>query len=254
MALIGAGTCGDDDDDDDEATAASASASPAVDLEGTAWALTAEAPLGVSLENVSVTARFEDGTLAGQSGCNQYTTSYEVDGPSLTVGADIAGTRMACPAETAVEEAYLERLPQVASYTIAGNILTLADDDGESILEYEATAGEGIVGSWTVTSYYAGDAVTSVLGGVELTAEFATGEVSGTTGCNTFNGPYETDGETIEIGPLAATRAACPTEELQQQEDDYLAALQLATTFTVSGGRLDLFRPGGAYTATLDGK
>jgi hypothetical protein len=42
----------------------------------------------------------------------------------------------------------------------------------------------------------------------------------------------------------------CPTEELTTQEHRYLEALQLATTFTVTGNRLDLFRPGGGYAVT----
>jgi heat shock protein HslJ len=77
--------------------------------------------------------------------------------------------------------------------------------------------------------------------------------VTGNAGCNSFSGPYNTNGGTTRIGPLISTRAACATGELQKQEDDYLAALQLATTFQVTGNRLDLFRPGGTYAATLEG-
>jgi putative lipoprotein len=76
--------------------------------------------------------------------------------------------------------------------------------------------------------------------------------VSGDTGCNRFSGSYTVDGQNITIGPLASTRAACPDEELQQQETDFLAALELATTFQVTGDRLDLFREGGTYAATLE--
>lgn len=46
-----------------------------------------------------------------------------------------------------------------------------------------------IQGQWTVTTYYASNAVTSGVGGVTMTAEFEDGTVSGNTGCNTFNGP-----------------------------------------------------------------
>ncbi len=191
--------------------------------------------------------------MSGESGCNTYTTSYEVDGTSLTIGSEIAGTRMACPpAETAVERAYLQRLPQVSAYRISSSTLTLLNDDDEALLEYDATiAAEAILGEWMVTSYLSGDAVTSVLGGVEMTTTFAALEVAGNTGCNRFTGPYEVDGDGVTIGPLASTKAACPTEELQQQETDYLAALGLATTFRVTGDRLDLLRPGDTIAATL---
>src|SRR5262245_53814240 len=86
-----------------------------VSLEGPTWALSAEPALGSQLDGIVVTARFKDGMLSGESGCNAYTTSYEVNGTSLTVGSEIAGTNKACPpAETTVERAYLERLPQVS--------------------------------------------------------------------------------------------------------------------------------------------
>jgi heat shock protein HslJ len=161
---------------------------------------------------------------------------------------------MACPdPQTAVEDEYLDRLPNVASYSIEGDTLTLSDADGGALLEYAATdMAATLIGDWTVTSYYTGDAVTSVVGNVELTTTFDDQSVSGNAGCNSFNGPYTVDGDAIEIGPLASTRAACPNDELQQQETDYLAALELATSFAVTGDRLDLFRPGGTFAATLE--
>jgi heat shock protein HslJ len=249
LALVAAG-CGDDDDAE---TGSSDQADGGPPLEGTTWELTADAPLGVALAGAGVTARFEDGKLSGRSGCNEYNGTYEVDGDALTIGPNIASTNMACPApQMAVEQAYLSRLPKVASFTIDGDTLTLADDGGETVLTYQATdPAEAIQGLWEVTSYYAGTAVTSVLGGATLTAEFdSDGTVSGNTGCNTFNAPYEIDGDTITIGPLATTLAACGTPELDQQQANYLAALELARTFEVAAGRLDLLRDGGTIAVT----
>ena len=223
-------------------------------MEGTTWTLTANSPLGAPLGDIAVTARFEAGKLTGESGCNRYNTTYEASGSSMTIGPNIASTLRACPPpRTAVERAYLERLPQTASYTIDGSTLTLADSAGAPLLEYEATdSAQGILGVWNATSYYTGDAVTSVVGGVTLTAEFDTSTISGNTGCNSFNGPYRVDGDSIEIGPLASTLAACPNEELSQQEQAYLAALELAKTFEITGNRLDLFRPGHTFAATFE--
>ena len=243
---------GCDTDGGDDATAASPNGTPNVPLEGPTWELSSEPALVSPLDGIVVTARFENGTMSGESGCNTYTTSYEVDGTSLTIGSEIAGTRRACPpAETAVERAYLERLPQVSAYRISGGTLTLLNGD-EALLRYDATiAAEAILGDWEVTSYFSGDAVISVLGGVDMTTTFAALDVTGNTGCNTFNGPYQVAGDEITIGPLASTRAACPTEELQQQETDFLAALGLATTFRVTGNRLDLLRPGDTIAVTF---
>jgi heat shock protein HslJ len=246
--LVAAG-CGDDDTEtgaSNEGAGSGGSGGSGPPLEGTAWQLTADAPLGVALAGVGVTAQFEDGKLTGNSGCNQYNGTYEVDGDALTIGSDIASTQIACPApQMAVERVYLTRLPKVASFEIDGDALTLSDEGGETLLTYEAIdAAAAIRSEWEVTGYYAGTAITSVLGGATLTAEFGDGTVSGNTGCNTFTGPYEIDGQNITIGPLTTTLAACATPELDQQQANYLNALALARTFEVTAGRLDLFRVG----------
>jgi heat shock protein HslJ len=261
-SLLAVACGGDDDDAEPSATgAALASSAPAttaadggISLEGTAWTLAADSPLGVPLGDAVVTAQFDSGTLNGESGCNTYTTPYQTSGDSLTIAPEIAVTAMACPEpQMAVEDEYLERLPRTATYTVDGSTLTLADDSGEPLLVYEATVGaDAILGAWNLTSYYTGDAVTSVSGDVTLTAEFTADGVSGNGGCNQFNGPFTVDGQSITIGPLASTRAACPDEALQQQETDYFAALEMATTFQVTGNRLDLFRPGDTYAATFE--
>jgi heat shock protein HslJ len=224
VVLLLAAACGDDDDT--VSSVASDGASRGTPLEGTTWVLSADAPLGVALEAIAVTAQFQDGRLSGHSGCNRYTASYTLDGDSLSIGPDIGGTSMACPpAQMAVEQAYLGRLPQATGFAIDGNTLTLTDDQDKTI--------------------------TSVVGGVTMTAKFEDGTVSGNTGCNSFNGPYEIDAQNITIGPLASTLAACPTPELSTQETNYLDALQLAQTFQVTGDQLDLFREGGTYAVSF---
>jgi heat shock protein HslJ len=247
-ALLAA--CGSSDDDVD-----ASAASDGPPLEGTNWILSDTTDLGASLEGVTVSARFEDGTVAGTGGCNNYTGPYEVDGEDLTIGPDIASTQMACgEPQTAVEQAYLAALPEVASFAIADDQLTLSNGDGDALLVYDASDGaEAIIGSWIVTSYYSGDAITSVVGDATLTADFADdGQLSGNAGCNNYSGPYELDGESISIGPLAVTKMACTSDELSKQEADYLAALDLATSFTVTGNRLDLLRDGGTIAATFE--
>jgi heat shock protein HslJ len=74
---------------------------------------------------------------------------------------------------------------------------------------------------------------------VEPTLEFGDDEaVSGLGGCNQFNGSAEIGEGTIDIGPIASTQMACPDEQLTQLETDYLAALEGAETWTVSGDEL----------------
>ena len=221
-------------------------------LEGTNWVLTSGVSLGVPLAGVTANLELRSGSASGSSGCNQYHAPYQLSGSKLTIGPQITTTQMACgPAQTAVERAYLDRIAKVASFSIKGDTLTLFDQGATALLAFTAsTGGTGLAGSWIATGYYTGTAVQSVAGGVEISADFTSTMVSGRTGCNSYGGPVAVSGDTIHIGPLASTLIACPTEELSTQEHQYLEALQLATTFKVTGNRLDLFRPGGGYAVT----
>lgn len=60
------------------------------------------------------------------------------------------------------------------------------------------------------------------------------GGVSGSGGCNQFNGPVEKWGATLTIGPLVSTRRAC-TPALMDQEDRFLAALEAVRTYRFDG-------------------
>ena len=52
------------------------------------------------------------------------------------------------------------------------------------------------------------------LGDVVASATFTNGTVSGTSGCNTYNGPYKVDGDKLTIGPnLVSTQMACGPAE-----------------------------------------
>ena len=66
------------------------------------------------------------------------------------------------------------------------------------------------------------------------------GELAGQGGCNRFFGRYKTEGETIEIGPIGATRMACP-EPVMAAEASFLAALEAARTWARDRTTLVLF-------------
>ena len=67
--------------------------------------------------------------------------------------------------------------------------------------------------------------------------------VVGETGCNSFTGPYEIDGNGISIGPVAVTRTACPDPVRSAMEEGYLAALDRAETYRIDEHVLTLFGP-----------
>lgn len=67
----------------------------------------------------------------------------------------------------------------------------------------------------------------------------ADGQLSGDGGCNRFSGGFQLDGEKLTIGPVAATRMACP-EPIQSFEFSYYEALQAAQSVQLQDDRLVL--------------
>jgi heat shock protein HslJ len=96
--------------------------------------------------------------------------------------------------------------------------------------------------SWKLESYAdnAGDTVDALTGSV-VTLDFQATQVSGSAGCNNFSGPYQTDGNKIEFGPLATTRKMCAQPlGIMEQEAAYLAALEAAAEYDLGGNRLEI--------------
>jgi heat shock protein HslJ len=236
-----------------------ASASPvaaaAAPLVGTNWVLRADASIGVRVGTVSATAQFgNDGRLNGDAACNSFTTTYSTTGHRMTIQSPAATTLVQCGRRAdRVATAYLAALGKVRTFSISGSTLTLRGRGNVSLV-YRAASAREIVGSWNVTSFYTGSAVASVQNGTTLTAEFTASQISGDSGCNNYTGPYQATGTTISIGPLASTLRACAQPGVDTQEQQYLAALQLAKGYRVTRDELELLRDGGTIAATFTRK
>jgi heat shock protein HslJ len=221
-------------------------------LEDTNWVLTSRSSFGTGLGSVTVTIQFAgDGTLSGNNGCNNYGSTYATRRNRMIIADRIfADQRLCAGREDVVGGKYLAALPKVRTFAISGTTLTLRGRGGVTLV-YRATGARDLVGKWEVTSFYTGNAVSSPVTGSTLTAEFTRRQISGSSGCNTYSGPYTATATTIEIGPLASTLRACADPATTQQEQEFLAALALATSYRVAGDRLDLLRDGGTIAATL---
>jgi len=87
--------------------------------------------------------------------------------------------------------------------------------------------------------------------GTTITAAFTEeGQVTGSSGCNTYNGSYEIDGDTIKFGLTATTMMACP-DPIMNQERDYLGALESAGTYEIANDELTLFDANGDPVAVF---
>lgn len=129
----------------DGATVLTFNASQPASLTGTTWTATSanngrEAVSSLVAET-TITAVFgEDGKLNGSAGCNNYMTSYALDGQNITIQPP-ATTRKLCPEPEGImeqETAFVNMLPQAATYMISGNALELRTADGALIASFTA--------------------------------------------------------------------------------------------------------------------
>jgi heat shock protein HslJ len=109
-----------------------------------------------------------------------------------------------------------------------------------------AAGGPELVG----TAWALGDLPGQVLTDVRPTIAFSgDGTVTGSGGCNDFNGTYTVDGSNLTFGPLASTKKACG-DAVNTLETAYLAALQATTAYEItSDSKLKL--TAGATTLTF---
>ncbi len=204
--------------------------------EGDSAALAGEWPL-VSVDGTPVptgvmaSADFgPDGALTGSGGCNQFSGTYTSDGASITVGP-LASTRKYCEDSSTIEGLYLDALQGASTWAIDGGTLII-EGTGTLVFGESTASADDLTGQTWILVSQAGEAVDPSLG---TSATFgADGRVTGGGGCNQYNASYSTDGDTIAIGPISATRMACPPH-VDAAESAYFSALENATGFAIDG-------------------
>ena len=91
----------------------------------------------------------------------------------------------------------------------------------------------------------------SPLQGTEVTSEFtASGNVSGTAGCNRYGGRFTSSGRSLRLSSLVSTQMACVTA-IMAQEAAFLKALSSTRSYAVEGATLTLRSAGGRALLTF---
>jgi len=124
------------------------------------------------------------------------------------------------------------------------------------------TAPEGVPApdladtSWRVTDYSQGNGIITNVWLTEVTIEFAgDGTVSGSGGCNEYQGawkadgaydefvegvPDANDGQVMTLTDLIWTEVACGDELIMEQEEEFIALLQRAGRWVIRYGNFNL--------------
>jgi heat shock protein HslJ len=109
-------------------------------------------------------------------------------------------------------------------------------------------AGDGLANTqWQMLSFGPLGAETPVQPGSTITLMFdGAGQVGGQSGCNSYGGGYQVQDGTLSFGQIAGTLMACADEQVMQQEEEYLLALQAAGRFEQTADSLTIWYDEGA--------
>ena len=216
-------------------------------LSGTSWNLTAingSAPAAGSRPTMT----FTDDKVSVSTGCNSLNTAYTLNGTAMTFSPNGAMTAMACADDLMKQEsAITAALAKVTKMSLSGDSLALQDASGASLFTLTkavAPATKPLEGTaWKLDSIRTGQTTSSVVTGSTVTMQISDGALTGKA-CNSFRGPISVDGDTVKVGALASTKMACPSEDESRQEQTVLDLLTKATSYQITGSRLEL-RDGG---------
>ena len=194
-----------------------------------------------------------DGRYSARADCNQANGSYTMEGQRLTLGP-AAATLAECGRDSHSTR-FLRLLGRVEGYRRDGERLELTLADGAGALALRAARKVALAdSSWVVRAVNTGKGgVVSVAIGTSLDASFAAdGKVSGSAGCNRYHAGYELEGDSLAIGPAAATRRICGAPAgIMEQESAFLAALGTVAKYEIRGERLQLRSAQGSLAVDL---
>lgn len=223
--------------------------------EGVIWKLD-ELNGNILLPNTNIVLNFDGNRLSGNDGCNSFGGSYTLKGNNLTIGEDLMSTMMACD-ESIMQQAgnFTNALMNTKKYKVVNDRLQLLDKEGKVMAVFSVQSQELAGTSWNVTSIYseANDAIVSNQDSEEAkqTISFDTeGKINGNAGCNTFMGTYNVKDGKLSFGETATTRMMC-AEETMKAESDFLAALNNAASYRITGNSLQILAENGNTLMTL---
>ncbi len=129
--------------------------------------------------------------------------------------------------------------------TTSYELRVINPDDSTSSQRLEITVVGGLTsGRWVLTSYSSPSTGSkTVLPGTQVTARFSPdGSLSGSGGCNTYNGRFTAYEQTLGVSNLTSSQAICSDPEgIMEQEATVLSLLQQARRVFISAGQLEVF-------------
>jgi heat shock protein HslJ len=204
-----------------------------------------------------ISLRFWDSRLSAQAGCNILGGDAALHGGVIDVDGGLSMTEMGCAQRLMRQDDWL------ADLLGNGPVATLNDDrltltSGDTVVEFlnEETVNPDrpLTGTeWTLETLggsAADSSAASVPSGVTSTLSIdEDGRVSIMPGCNSGGGDATIGEDVITFGPIALTRMACPTSEMETEnfvmqvvDGDVRYSVDANTLTLTKGGYMLVYR------------
>ncbi|WP_112243031.1 META domain-containing protein [Kribbella monticola] len=191
-----------------------------------------------------------DGRLSANAGCNSMgAEKVSMSGGKLGV-KDLAITDMGCDTPRAAQDNWLAKLlTSSPTWKLTGDKLEISSGSTEiSLVDKEKAEPDLTLDGtrWTLDAVVSGETASHSTGVAQAHLTINGERVTGSTGCNDFQGPVSITGSKITFGELAVTNTVpCPTDANAVQVAVY-STLRGDVTYTIDANHLQLRRSDGS--------
>lgn len=206
------------------------------------------------LPKQQITLQFSDDRVAGMASCNNYQGTVKWLSQTTVQVGGLATTRKLCrPEVMSQERRFLKALQSAQSVTVANNQIKVqykvGQGTGEMVFNAAKAPKTNVPNSslqdtnWKLSRWILGNTVNRPLAKTQVTASFSSDRITGSAGCNQFQGIFSQTGQQLTVKNLIATEKGCEPP-LMKQEASILAALAGSQSLTLdTQGQLNV-----AYT------
>ncbi|WP_371405082.1 META domain-containing protein [Kribbella sp. NBC_00662] len=195
----------------------------------------------------------DDGRLVADAGCNSMQAKVSTKDGKLTLDGELASTAMGCPGPQQGQDSWLAGIISAKpTWKLDGDKLDLTSGSTTISLQNREIVEPDLAldgTRWTLSSVISGDTVGHFAGSENVWLTLNGERVTGSTGCNEFQGMVARSTGKLAFGELATTRRAC-AGNAGTLESQLLKGLKGEVTYHISGATLQLRSAGGGLDFT----
>lgn len=185
----------------------------------------------------------DDGRLLADAGCNSMQGPVSTGDGKLAL-TELSTTQMGCDGPRHTQDEWLAGFLQAKpSWQLESDRLTLTAGTRSLVFQDQASTAPPLEGTrWSVDTLVNGQTASHPVGVEKAYLTISGDRVTGSTGCNDFQGRIARDGDKLTFGELGLTRKACaePASSVEQAVVGVLKGDLTFVTFVVKGNKLSL--------------